>query len=137
VLVYAAILATVVVAGVTALTLRVPLKVDVIRDRGALVREVEDGALENVYRLQVMNATESPHRYRIAVEGLPGIRIASEPVIDMAAATTQTFPVRIRVPAGDSAEGSRKILISVTAEDGSGLAVREKAVFLFPRKDLN
>ncbi len=80
--------------------MRVPLKVDVIRDRGAMVREVEDGELENVYRLQVMNATESAHRYRIAVEGLPGIRVASEPVIDMAAASTRAFPVRIRVPGG-------------------------------------
>ncbi len=58
--------------------MRVPLKVDVIRDRGAMVREVEDGELENVYRLQVMNATEAPHRYRIGVEGLPGLRVASE-----------------------------------------------------------
>ena len=72
-LVYTAILATVVVAAAVALWMRVPLKVDVIRDRGAMVREVEDGELENVYRLQVMNATESAHRYRITVEGLPGI----------------------------------------------------------------
>ncbi|MDH5265893.1 MAG: cytochrome c oxidase accessory protein CcoG, partial [Betaproteobacteria bacterium] len=94
-LVYAAILATVVVAAAVALFMRVPLKVDVIRDRGAMVREVEDGELENVYRLQVMNATESPHRYRIAVEGLPGIRVASEPLVDMAPASTRPFPVRI------------------------------------------
>ena len=67
-LVYTAILAAVVAAAVVALFMRVPLKVDVIRDRGAMVREVEDGELENVYRLQVMNATEIgaplPHRRR-------------------------------------------------------------------------
>jgi cytochrome c oxidase accessory protein FixG len=136
-LVYTAILATVIVAASVALYMRVPLKVDVIRDRGALVREVEDGELENVYRLQVMNATEASHRYRISVEGLPGIRVASEPVITMDAASTRAFPVRIRVAAGEAAGGSQKIFISVTAEDGSGLQVREKAVFLSPRKDRN
>ena len=115
--------------------MRVPLKVDVIRDRGAMVREVEDGELENVYRLQVMNATESAHRYRITVEGLPGVRVASEPVIEMAPDSTRAFPVRIRLP-GDAAKGgSQKIVISVTAEDGSGLQVHEKAVFLSPRQD--
>jgi cytochrome c oxidase accessory protein FixG len=136
-MVYTGILALVVVAAITALLMRVPLKVDVIRDRGAMVREVEDGLLENVYRLQVMNATESPHRYRVTVEGLPGIRIASDPLIDMAAASTRAFPVRIRVPGEETRGGSQKILITVTAEDGSGLQVREKAVFLSPRKDRN
>ncbi len=136
-LVYTGILATVVCAAAVALYLRVPLKVDVIRDRGALVREVEDGELENVYRLQVMNATESAHRYRITVDGLRGVRVASEPVIDMAAASTRAFPVRIRVPAQATGGGSQKIIISVTAEDGSGLQVHEKAAFLSPRKDGN
>jgi cytochrome c oxidase accessory protein FixG len=136
-LVYAGILATVVVAAAVALWLRVPLKVDVIRDRGALVREVEDGELENVYRLQVMNATESPRRYRLAVEGLPGVRIASEPVIEMAAASTRAFPVRIRVPGDATRGGSQRITVTVTADDGSGIEVREKAAFLSPRKDGN
>jgi cytochrome c oxidase accessory protein FixG len=136
-MVYAAILATVVGAGAVALWMRVPLKVDVIRDRGAMVREVEDGELENVYRLQVMNATESARRYRITVEGLPGIRVASEPVIEMAPAATRAFPVRIRVPGTEAKGGSQKIVITVAADDGSGLQVREKAAFLSPRKDGN
>ena len=134
-LVYAAILATVVGAGAVALWMRVPLKMDVIRDRGAMVREVEDGELENVYRLQVMNATETARRYRITVEGLPGIRVATEPVIEMAAAATRAFPIRIRAPGAETKGGSQRIVITVTAEDGSGLQVREKAAFLSPRKD--
>jgi polyferredoxin len=136
-LVYTGILATVIAAATVSLLLRVPLKVDVIRDRGAMVREVEDGELENVYRLQVMNATEAAHRYRIGVEGLPGIRVASEAVIAMDPASTRAFPVRVRVPADQAKGGSQKIFISVTAEDGGDLHVREKAVFLSPRKDRN
>ena len=132
---YTAILATVIVAAAVALFMRVPLKVDVIRDRGAMVREVEDGELENVYRLQVMNATESAHRYRITVDGLPGVRVASEPVIDMAPASTRAFPVRIRMPGDQTKGGSQKFAITVAAEDGSALQVRERAVFLSPRKD--
>ena len=48
-----------------ALCMRVPLKVDVIRDRARLVaRGRRARKLENVYRLQVMNTQETPHRYR-------------------------------------------------------------------------
>ncbi len=39
--------------------LRNPLKVDVIRDRGALAREATPGVIENVYRLQIMNTGET------------------------------------------------------------------------------
>jgi cytochrome c oxidase accessory protein FixG len=136
-LVYIAILATVVVAGVTALMLRVPLKVDVIRDRGAAVREVEDGEFENVYRLQVMNATESARRYRITVDGLQGLYVASESVVEMPAAGTRAFPIRLRVPPGSVAGGSQKIWFNITADDGSGIHVREKAAFLSPKKEQN
>ena len=49
-------------ALLTSLFMRAPFKVDVVRDRGALARLVEDGWVENVYRLQIMNATEQSQR---------------------------------------------------------------------------
>lgn len=134
VLVYTGILAAVVGATLTALTLRVPLKVDVIRDRGAMVREVEDGELENVYRLQVMNTTEAPRRYRLTVEGPAGVRIASETRLEMGPASTRAFPVRVRLPAEEAQSGSQAIRITVADDSGSGIAVTEKAVFFAPRK---
>ncbi len=60
VLVYSAILVVVVVALFTSLALRSPFRVDVVRDRASLARIVDEGRVENVYRLQVMNATEQP-----------------------------------------------------------------------------
>jgi polyferredoxin len=44
--------------------------VDVVRDRAALSRIVAGGMLENVYRLQIMNATEKTQSYRIGASGL-------------------------------------------------------------------
>src|SRR5437868_12823274 len=78
VLVYGAVLLALTAGMMFSLALRMPLKVDVVRDRAALSRIVAGGRLENVYRLQVMNATEQPQRYRIAVQGLEGLTLASE-----------------------------------------------------------
>ncbi|MBC7502557.1 MAG: cytochrome c oxidase accessory protein CcoG, partial [Herminiimonas sp.] len=50
VLLYTALLAIIVSVFFGALILRTPLKLDVIRDRGAMGREVDDGMIENVYR---------------------------------------------------------------------------------------
>ena len=60
--------------------------VDVVRDRGALARLVDDGQIENVYRLQMMNATELPQRYRVAVQGLPGIVLDGPDTVEVAPA---------------------------------------------------
>jgi hypothetical protein len=63
------VLAALAIGLLGSLALRTPLKVDVVRDRASLSRIVAGGRLENVYRLQVMNATEEPQRYRITAEG--------------------------------------------------------------------
>ena len=77
VLVYATVLILIGGAFVASLALRLPLRVDVVRDRGSLARVVEDGRIENVYRLQVMNTTEAPQQYRISVSGDPGVQAST------------------------------------------------------------
>ncbi|MDX5445525.1 MAG: cytochrome c oxidase accessory protein CcoG, partial [Zoogloeaceae bacterium] len=47
------------------------LQVNVLRDRSALMRELPDGRVENVFLLKLVNLDERPHRYVVAVEGLP------------------------------------------------------------------
>lgn len=53
-----------------ALGTRVPLRVDVLRERDHLYRQTGDGLVENTYALRVINMDERPHRYRISSSGL-------------------------------------------------------------------
>ena len=93
-LIYSAILLAVGGAFATSLWLREPFKVDVVRDRGSLARIVGEGQVENVYRLQIMNATERTQRYAVTVEGLPGIAVvASDPADIGPALEKSTFIV--------------------------------------------
>ena len=134
VLVYSGILAAISAALVVAVALRVPLKVDVIRDRGALAREAEDGRIENTYRLQVMNTAERAQSYAVSASGLPGLELSSEPTFDVAGATTRSVPVRLRARADDIPPGSNKVVIAVKSLDDPGVAVEEKTVFLGLRR---
>lgn len=131
VLVYSAILLTIVAALGVSLWMRVPLKVDVIRDRGALARMVEMGRIENVYRVQFMNASESERELQVAVEGLPGVTLASDPVVHLLPTEVRSVPVRVQVPPGLQ-PGSHPIVMTFRTADGS-IAVREKTTFLIPR----
>jgi cytochrome c oxidase accessory protein FixG len=131
VLVYSAILLAIVTALGVSLWLRVPLKVDVIRDRGALARMVEMGRIENVYRVQLMNAAEVPRVLAVEVEGLAGATIASEPTVDLRPTEVRSVPVRVQVPPGLE-PGSHPIVLRFRAVDGS-FSVTEKTTFIVPR----
>jgi cytochrome c oxidase accessory protein FixG len=117
----------------SSLALRTPLKLDVIRDRGAMGREVEDGMIENVYRLQIMNTAERGHLYRIEVEGIPSAAIADEDLVELDGASTRAVPVRVRIGPGKAAGGSHPVRFTVSALDDPSLRVTEKAVFIVPK----
>jgi cytochrome c oxidase accessory protein FixG len=130
VVVYTAILWVLILGAAAALWLRVPLKVDVIRDRGSLSREVEDGAVENVYRLQIMNAAESPRVFHIQASGMPTLKVAGESFFAVEGAGTRMVPVRLRVAGSDARQGSHRIEFEVGAVEEPRVSVRERSVFL-------
>jgi polyferredoxin len=97
-----------------------------------LAREVEGGMVENVYRLQVMNVSERPHRYRLSVTGLEGIQLVGENVVAVEPAKTASFTYAVRVPPDAAPKGSHTIYFDVKAEDDAKIAVHEKTTFLMP-----
>jgi polyferredoxin len=133
VLIYSAILLLIVGAVGTSLYLRVPLKLDVIRDRGALGREVEDGKIENVYQLQIMNTSEQVRRYKIEVSGIDSIKLVTPDEVTVGATETYALPIRLQTEPGEGEHGSNKIEIELTALDDKRVKVEEKAVFFIPR----
>ncbi len=130
--IYAFILLAITMALLMSLYLRVPFKVDVIRDRGTLARMVEQGRVENVYRLQIMNATESPQRYALAVKGIEGISLVSESEVDVGAAEVRAVAVRVQVPPS-APSGSHPVWFDITSTGQDVSQVTEKAAFIVPR----
>jgi cytochrome c oxidase accessory protein FixG len=130
VLLYSAILCGIILAAGVSLWLRVPLKVDVIRDRAAIAREVEGGAVENVYRLQLINTEEVERNYDVAVSGLPGIQLATPGPFAVEGASTRMVTVRVRVGPGAAQPGTHPIQFQVGAAGVAGVQVREKSVFI-------
>ena len=132
VLIYSGILLLITATVFISLFLRTPLKVDVIRDRGALARMVEQGRIENVFRLQLMNTTETPQRYTVSVAGLPGISLASEHEFEVLPAEVRSAVVRVQIPPG-ATPGSYPIDFDIQAMGNEDVRVREAAAFLVPR----
>jgi len=132
VLIYAAILLGLSAAMVISMAVREPLKVDVIRDRASLARIAAGGKIENVFRLQIMNATEAAQSYHVQVHGLEGIELAEAGSIEVLPAQTRGVAVRVQIPYGSAPSGSHPIVFDIDAASGQG-KVSEKSVFLVPR----
>ena len=129
VLIYSALLVVIVAAFFGGLLLRSPLKVDVIRDRGAMVRDAAGGRIENVYRLQFINTDENTHRYRVTVSGLPGLEVVAPPAIEVPPATTQTFAVSVRADPAGLAPGAHAIVFHINEIERTGVRADEKSRF--------
>lgn len=129
---YSAILLLIIVASAWSLASRVPLKVDVIRDRSLLAREADDGRIENVYNLKIMNTTEEPKRYALSVEGMEGVEIAGERIVEVASAENHEVTVVVRVPPESGKKGANTIYFDIKAMNHDKIAVHEKASFLMP-----
>lgn len=111
--------------------------VDVIKDRGSIARETGNGSIENVYRLQVMNTTETLQTYHASVQGLTGLTLATDPVLSVPAAGIGSLTIRLTLPV-EAAQAHRgkasPIMFRIeTQDDGKIVSVEEKSTFLVPR----
>jgi len=139
VLIYTSVLIMIVSALATSIAQRSPFKVDVVRDRSTLARQVEDGEVENVYRLQIMNATEMTQTYRVTADGLPGLRLRDAIAVSVAPTEARWVSVTLRVPpqtATQTLAGAHEVHFNIEREaQGSEPArsLREKSTFMLPR----
>jgi polyferredoxin len=139
VLLYTAILWTIIIAAGITLWNRVPVRADVIRDRTTLAREVAGGQIENVYRLQIMNTQEKVQRFTVGVRGVEGLRVYGvEQPLEIGPAASNMFAISLRMDMDAAPKGISKIEFDVTAVDTHGRAapdvfsLHEKSSFYRP-----
>jgi cytochrome c oxidase accessory protein FixG len=137
VLIYALLLSLVSTAFVLSLSLRKGFSVDVIKDRATLARELGNGAIENVYRLQIMNGTEHDQKYSVSVVGLPELQMLTPAEISVAPTGIGSLPLRLVLPA-QQAQDYRGLASPITLKVSSTVAgkvqmLEEKSTFIVPR----
>jgi cytochrome c oxidase accessory protein FixG len=136
VLVYSAILGMLTVALIVAVLLRVPLQLDVIRDRNSLYRETPEGLIENVYTLKILNMDARAHRFTLRAEGIEDLRLVRDGAsIAAGAGEVIEVPVRLQAEEDELEHRSSRVQFILQSEDDSRLRVREQARFLGPERE--
>jgi polyferredoxin len=109
-----------------------------VRDRASLARLVGEGQVENLYRLQIMNATEQAQRYRVAVSGVPGIGLAAPIEVELQPAEARWVTAAVRIDAQSLRAlqpGAHPMAFSIELHNAGvpGASVVEKSTFVVPR----
>ena len=132
---YGAVLFVAIVAFIIGVATRATLRVDVIKDRGVMVRENGKGWLENAYNLRIINNSEQEQTVTASVSGFDDIELSGLPKegIKVGGRQTITVPVQVSTIPEYADKGSHPINFTFTyRQDGDteGRVINEKSNFI-------
>jgi cytochrome c oxidase accessory protein FixG len=133
VIVYALILVGISVGAFYSILTRSPIAMDVIRDRNSLYRETNEGLIENVYIIKLLNMDQHDHTYTLTADGLSDMVLKKDSgEIFVRSGEVVELPVRVQVDAYNLEQRSNEIKFTLNAVDDENLSVIEEARFLGP-----
>lgn len=128
---FAALVAIILLIAVQ-LNQRIPLTMEVLRDRSALFNRSSDGLIENVYTLKIANMDRQSHRYQLKVSGLPGISLRSAPELNISSGEVRALPVRLAISEEQAPRLSSQVYFELVSLDDAELKIRTEARFIGP-----
>ena len=132
IVIYAAILLALIAMFAWSVSSRVPLIVDVLRDRNALYRTAAEGSIENTYTIKLLNKDQRLHRYRISIRSaVPLQRVAGDEFVDVAAEQVVELPISLSAPAA-SVHGLQNITFVVESLTDADVRYEETTRFFGP-----
>ncbi|MCB1691505.1 MAG: cytochrome c oxidase accessory protein CcoG [Pseudomonadales bacterium] len=115
---YGIALVVMIAAFSTVLFTRVPLELDVLRNRGTLYQEVAGGYVQNTFTVKVINMDKVPHTYELTVEGIPSPKLLPDQPVNVSAGTIEELSVNVLVDPDQLSSDNTKIRFRVQSEDG-------------------
>jgi len=133
VIVYTVLLTALTASLLYGLLTRVPLEVDIIRDRNALYNETDAGLVENVYHVKVINMSDTAQDFSLAISGIPGMKVIGPTRdIQVAAGAVKDVPLRVRVDPVELKRASSEIMFHIESQTNPDISLDQTARFLGP-----
>ncbi|EPJ44687.1 MAG: ferredoxin [Osedax symbiont Rs1] len=111
---------------------RVPIEVDVHRDRGQLFVEISESIIENIYTVKIANKSNTDLEYLISVSGIEGILVVNRPTAAVAAGQIIDFPIQVRANTSNISKSKTVIYINVQAITAAEINSEVESRFISP-----
>jgi len=112
---------------------RVPVTLDIIRDRGARLYRLQGDKVQNVYTVKINNMDRKPHKYTISVSGEHDYTLKGYRAMELEEGEVFTLPLRISVPRSQLTHAKNDIVLTVTARDDPTMSATEVSSFIGPK----
>lgn len=110
---------------------RVPLEVDIIRDRNALYRETNDGLIENVYTLKILNKSQHTQHFDISVNGLEGHRFIGDESVTVMGGEVFNLPISIAIDPYQLDEPVTEFSFTIRSQEDEDAIIKQPSKFLY------
>lgn len=111
---------------------RMPLGLEVLRDRGVRMYRVAGADIQNVYTLKINNMDRDDHVYDIQLEGEYSFELQGYRPALIAEGEMLTIPVRVAVPRTQLNAVQTDLTIIVSARDNPEIRAQHKTSFIGP-----
>jgi len=133
VILYASLLMILTAGLLYGVATRIPLEVDIIRDRNSLYNDTNEGLVENVYTLKVINMDAQNQTYSIAVSGIEGMKLIGDfQNVEVQSGEVKEVPLRIHVDPVHLKSRSTEVLFVISSQPDGQTTVEEHGRFLGP-----
>ena len=107
------------------------VKLDVSKDR-VLYRENEQGRVENVYSLKVMNKAQTDQTFVIEADGLDGLRYEGQSEVQVAAGELISLPVELSVAPEKLPSSTNDVVFRIRSADDPTVKDEAQSRFVGP-----
>ncbi|MCV6626479.1 MAG: cytochrome c oxidase accessory protein CcoG, partial [Cellvibrionaceae bacterium] len=126
---YSAMLLIMIGAFSISLDSRIPLGVDIIRDRGVHLYRQRGGFIENVYTLKLNNMSNQAGYFSLSIATQAGFEIDSKRRVYLEAGEVYTLPLRVRLPVEQARRGQYQIEVAASAVGDNNVSASQATVF--------
>lgn len=112
---------------------RMPLGLEILRDRGVRMYRISGKDVQNVYTLKINNMDNKPHVYDLAVSGDFDYQLQGYRPLQVDSGEQLTIPVRVAVKRDQLSELKSAVTFTLTAKDDPTLNTSSESSFIGPQ----
>ncbi|MDO9522051.1 MAG: cytochrome c oxidase accessory protein CcoG [Pseudohongiella sp.] len=115
---------------------RVPLTLEVMRDRASLYQQLSDGRIENVYRLRIINMDAQDREFGISLEGLSDFSMIPDQTVVVGTGEVRDLLLRVQADPA-SLQSFNQDIVFVIQESNGALRAESESRFIAPSSSVN
>ena len=108
---------------------RIPMDLDIIRDRNQLYRVNTEGLIENTYTLKILNKSQQDHSFTINVDGLSNFTIIGKTEITIRSGESYSVPLSIAIDPYDLTSPMTEFNFVLHRADDSDMSLAQPSKF--------